>query len=357
MRGVHVFIAFTLAVVLMTGAYYAVWQYSMMRTVHALPEILSETMPGVVKFNNIEVEFHPFHPTVTLKDTTIVMRDSKTGGSVVVSMGDVKLDVVPFELRKINVQVPENITIVTTHKNRSHDYRVNLIEPTLELNKVKDNYNAIISVSGMIVKGRQKGFFSNIIKSGYSYISKDIEPGEWAFMFNNLDLRALPAFKKTDIIRSLSAVWYARGLRDFPAAYVVSAAGAKDKVVFDSMLMDVFNGMAEKSKITVNEARLAYDDTWYSYKGDVELDEGLYIEAQGVLSTNKFADMLGGIKDIMGGFPIALTYMMDSIGAGENKTQSIDVGVEKRIMTINGAPVGVMDTVPELIHLHGRGIK
>ncbi|MFT7145114.1 MAG: hypothetical protein ACI8QY_001173, partial [bacterium] len=202
MRGLHIFVAFIMASILMSGAYCGVWKYTMSYSLENLPAILNNTMPGQVKYTNTETNYHPFKPKVTLKDTSIVVSDPKTGGTAVLNLGDVVLNITPFGSKDIVIQVPKKITMVTTYQGRSNDYRISLIEPTLELKGKDKNFEAILSVSGMVVKGRTKGYFSNLIKMGYSYISKNEQSDEFGLMMTNLDLTSIPLFKKAPVFKS-----------------------------------------------------------------------------------------------------------------------------------------------------------
>lgn len=355
MRSLHVFFAFIMALMLMSGVYLAIWHYTVQGHAEKLPSIINKSIPGKVKYNTAEVKFHPFNPQIILKNTSIVMADPQTGGTAVAKMGDVVLDITPFGNKDISVHIPKEITMVTTHKGRSHDYRISLVEPEFELKYKENSYDVLMSLSGMVIKGRHNGYFSSFVKAGYSYISKDSGTNEWSFMLNNLDVRSIPHLKSNPIYKSVSLTWKPRVLDDFPIGYVLSGLGSKNMVMFDTMVMDILKLFSNESKLLVAEGRVAYDDIWYSYKGDIALRENVTLEANGTLTSNKFGDMLKDIESVVGTFPLALTRMMNSIGGLENKTQSIDVNVNRNMLTINGAPVGNMPEVPELLHLHGRG--
>ena len=122
------------------------------------------------------------------------------------------------------------------------------------------------------------------------------------------------------------------------------------------MLMDYMKGMSSGNRLDISEGRIVVKDKWFAFTGELSLDEKLSLDAQGTISSNKSGEMLTGIKAIMGNFPLALERMMKRIGANENKTQSLGVGVRRGILSINGAPVGPLPSVPELMHLHGRGL-
>lgn len=357
MRGVQVLFAFIVSLVLMSGVYYGVWYYSMKQIVNDLPDILEETMPHKVKFNKIDTVFHPFKSKLELQNTTISMLDSKTGGSVVVELGTLTLLTKPFDFRKIEVVLPEDFRMVTTYQGRSHEYRTTLIDPVLEWNENGEGYDIAFSMSGLLVKGRQNGFFANLIKLGYSYVSYDVGLGQWSLVANNLDVNRIKPFYRWPLVSSVSVNFTPKGTSAFPLGYLLSAAGSQDKVAFDTMVMNYLKNFAMFNQVDVIDSRIVVDGTWYSYKGSMFVDDELYLQVNGSLSSNKFAVMMDGIKDIMGGFPLALERMLKRIGLGENKVQSVTLMSNGSILNVNGAPVGVMPTLPEQLNLHGRGAR
>ena len=355
MRGIQVTFAFIVALLVMSGVFYGVWYYSNSQVVRELPDILSETVPGKVKYARIESIFHPFQAKLKLIDTSVSMLDPKTGASVVIDLGDITLMTKPYDYRKIEVVLPEEIKTVTTFQGRSNEYRTSLIDPVLEWNKVEQGFDIAFSVSGILLKGRQNGFFANLVKIGYTYVAYGADLGQWSTVVNNIDLNRIPPFYRWPVLSSLSLTFQTKGTQDLPMGYFLAAAGAQDKISFDTMLMHYFKGMSEYSELDILESRLMVDDFWLSYLGPLNVNRDLYLKLNGSLSSNKFADMMGGIKKVMGGFPLALERMLERIGMDENKTQTISLSTSERILNINGAPVGKMPSLPEQFNLHGRG--
>ena len=109
------------------------------------------------------------------------------------------------------------------------------------------------------------------------------------------------------------------------------------------------------SQWNVVESRVVVDGVWYSYQGPLSINDELFVQLNGTLSSNKFATMMSGIKKVMGGFPLALERMLDKLGGDEERTQAITLSTNGPVLNVNGAPVGTMPTLPEQFNLHGRG--
>lgn len=357
MRGVQVAFAFAVAFAVMSTIYYGFWHYSVQKVVDSLPHILEETMPGKVKYSKVDRVFNPFKSKLQLIDSSISMLDPKTGGSVVVELGDIKLMTKPFDFRKIEVVLPKDFSVVTTFQGRSHEYRANFIDPILEWTESDNGYDIVFSVSGVLLKGRQNGFFANLIKLGYSYASYDDESGQWSMVLNNLDVNRIKPFHRWPLVSSLSLNFKPQGFKNFPLGYFMAASGSQDKTAFDTMVMNYLRNLALFSQLDIIDSRLVIDDMWLSYKGTMAVDDMLCLQLNGSLSSNKFSDMMSGIKQVMGGFPLALERMLKRIGIEENKTQAITISSNDSILNVNGAPVGTMPTMPEQFELHGRGAR
>jgi hypothetical protein len=355
MRGIQVSFAFVVALLIMSGVFYGVWYYSVNQIIDELPKILKQTFPGKVKYSKVDTVFHPFHSKLRLLDTSISMLDPKTGGSVIIKLGDLDLMTKPFDFRKVQVVLPENMNMTTTYQGRSHEYRTTFIDPVLEWVKKEDGYDISLSVGGVLVKGRQNGYFANLIKVGYSYLAYDTERDEWSSVLNNLDLNRIAPFYRWPLITSTSFTFQPKGAQSFPSGYFLAASGAQDKVAFDTMVMNYLKNFALFSQLDISEFRVVVDDTWYSYQGPISVNDKLYLQLNGSLSSNKFATMMTGVENMMGGFPLALERMLERIDVDENRTQTVFISTNDKILNVNGAPVGKMPTLPEQFNLHGRG--
>lgn len=355
MRAIQVTFAFILALIVMSGVFYGFWYYSTSQVMRELPDILNQTSPGKVKYARIESIFHPFKSKIQLVDTSISMLDPKTGSSVVMDLGDITLVTKPYDFRKIEVILPEEINTVTTFQGRSNEYRTNLIDPVLEWNKAEQGYDIAFSVSGILMKGRQNGFFTNLIKLGYSYMAYGAELGQWSTVINNIDVSRIKPFHRWPIITSLSMTSQPKGSHSLPLGYFLASAGSQNKIAFDTMFMHYLRNVSDYGELDIMELRLMVEDFWLSYVGPLSVNEKLYLSLNGKLSSNKSADMMNGIKKVMGGFPLALERMLERIGVEENKTQTISLSTNQEILNINGAPVGKMPSLPEQFNLHGRG--
>lgn len=355
MRGVQVTFAFVIALMVMSAVFYGFWHYSTSQIIRELPEILAETVPGKVKYSRVESVFHPFQSKLKLIDTSISMLDPKTGASIIVDLDNITLITKPYDYRKIEVVLPEEITTVTTFQGRSNEYRTSLIDPVLEWNKMGQGYDIAFSVSGLLLKGRQNGFFANLIKIGYSYIAYGAELGQWSTVINNIDVKRIAPYTRWPIVKSLSLAFNTHSAGDFPLGYFLAASGSQNKTSFDTMLMHCLKYMSENRGIDIIESRLLVDDLWLSYIGSLNVNSELYLKLNGTLSSNKSADMMNGIKKVMNGFPLALERMLVRIGVDENKTQTISLSSNRNFLNVNGAPVGKMPSLPEQFNLHGRG--
>jgi hypothetical protein len=157
------------------------------------------------------------------------------------------------------------------------------------------------------------------------------------------------------LITSTSFTFQPKGAQSFPSGYFLAASGAQDKVAFDTMVMNYLKNFALFSQLDISEFRVVVDDTWYSYQGPISVNDKLYLQLNGSLSSNKFATMMTGVENMMGGFPLALERMLERIDVDENRTQTVFISTNDKILNVNGAPVGKMPTLPEQFNLHGRG--
>lgn len=355
MRGMNVVFAFVIAFAVMSGVFYGVWHFSMNKVVAKLPEVMSQTMPGKVKYAKVEKIFNPFHSKIKLIDSSVRMLDPKTGASVVVSLGDVMVITKLFSGKKFEVILPEDFKTVTTFQGRSHEYRTRLIDPVMEWVKNGEGYDLFFTVSGVLIKGRQNNYFANLVKLGYSYVTYDALNTQWSLVMNNLDLNRIKPFYRWPLVESVSLVLQSKGSQAFPMGYFLAASGAQDKNVFDSMVHNYLKSCSLFSQWNVVESRVVVDGVWYSYQGPLSINDELFVQLNGTLSSNKFATMMSGIKKVMGGFPLALERMLDKLGGDEERTQAITLSTNGPVLNVNGAPVGTMPTLPEQFNLHGRG--